>query len=440
MQTVLVLDSQAPSAALKLLEGLACIPVVVDDIARARHVLLNLHVDLWICDLTVGDLDFRQLHAEARIRNAPARILLTGTPITHLLASTLIKEKRADQFLPKPWKPLAIKHAVSTLLQQPYHPAAAGTGKTAELPPRHIITPRGVHLRVKPSAAPSPPAPPPAGGDEGRYRLDELVGQGGMGRVFRAHDRLLDMEVAVKLLNPEFSRDEQAIALLKEETRICLQLLHRHIVRIFNLERRQDLLLIIMEYVRGASLYTLLAQMPGGFPPEMVRQIVAILADTLGYAHHKGVLHKDITPGNVLLSDDGVLKLIDFGIADRMNRQHLVGDYLIGTPAYMSPEQLRGEPLDARTDVYSLGVLTHQMLTGRLPSLPEATVEVLAFQPHPPLEGLPDGVREVLEWALAFDPAGRCPSVEAFGDCFPEASRRDDADNPPSDVAARAGG
>ena len=424
MQTVLVLDSQAPSAAMKPLEGLSCIPVVVNDVARARHVLLNMAVDLWICDLTVEDLNFRQLHAESLTRNAAARILLTGTPVTQHLAAALIKEKRADQFLSKPWNALAVKRAVLNLLQVPREQSASDAGKASKAVQRQIITPRGMHLRVR-QAPPAVGTGLPPVSDEGRYRLDELLGEGGMGRVYRAHDRLLDMEVAVKLLNHEFARDETAIALLKDETRICLQLLHRHIVRLYNLERRQNLLLIIMEYVHGVSLYTYMSRMPGGMPPDLVLQIVSVIADALGYAHRKGVLHKDITPGNVLISNDGVLKLIDFGIADRMHRQRIITDYVIGTPTYMSPEQLRGDTLDARTDVYSLGVLTHHMLTGRLPSRPEPTVETLATQPHPPLEGMPEGVRGMLDSALAFDPAGRCPSVGDFLAGFREACRQD---------------
>ena len=436
MQIVLVLDSQAPSQAMKPLEGLRCIPVVVNDIARARHLLLNMVIDLWICDLGVEDLDFRQLHSECLTRNASARILLTGPPLSQHLANALIKEQRAEQFLAKPWNPLSVKRTILTLLQTPRPVAGSGAAPSAAPALRQIITPRGLHMRVKPATATGDPTAPPVI-DEGRYRLDELVGEGGVGRVYRAHDRLLEMEVAIKLLNHEFSRDETAIDLLKKEARISLQLLHRHIVRLYNLERRQNLLLIIMEYVPGVSLNTYMSRMPRGGQPDLVLQIVSVMVDALGYAHRKGVLHKDITPGNVLISDDGVLKLIDFGIADRMNRQRVIPDYVIGTPVYMSPEQLRGDALDARTDVYSLGVLTHQLLTGRLPSVPEASVEALAFQPHPPLEGFPERVRGILEWALAFDPSGRCPSVHNFFAGFREACRQDyDADLAPTEAQA----
>lgn len=419
-----MLDSQAPSQAIKPMEGLQCIPVVVNDIARARYVLLNMSIDLWICDLNLDDLDFRRLHSESMTRNAAARILLTGTPISQHLANTLIKENRGDQFIAKPWNVLAFKRAVNTLLQTPRSPDDPAAAPPAAPPPRRIITPSGMQLRIKPSMTANLSSTPPA--EEGRYQLDELIGEGGMGRVYRAYDRLLDMEVAVKLLNHEFSRDQEAINQLKEETRISLQLLHRHIVRFYNLEKRQNQFLIIMEYVPGVSLHKYMAQMPQGLVPlDLVLQIVGVMADALGYAHRKGVLHKDITPSNVLISEDGVLKLIDFGIADLMNRQRVIPDYVIGTPVYMSPEQLRGDELDARTDVYSLGVLTHQMMSGRLPNAPDPTVETLAFMPHPPLVGFPPRVGKVLEWALAFETAGRCPTVRDFNINFREACRQD---------------
>jgi predicted Ser/Thr protein kinase len=425
MQTILVLDNQTPSVATKALEGLNCILVVVNDVARARHVLLNMHVDLWICDLTVDELDYRKLRSESMMMNAPARILLTGPSVSHMHAATLIKQSLAHQFIAKPWPLLPMKNMIAALLhrEEPKtsdKPAPPAVIRNPEPGAKRLLhTGRSTHLQVKPRSSAQWAAAVIA--NEGRYRLDELLGEGGMGRIYRAYDQLLNMEVAVKLLNHDLARDEEAINSLKEETRLCLQLLHRHIVRIFNLEKRQNNFLIIMEYVKGSSLFQLLEQMPDGIPPEMVAQIVMVMADALGYAHRKGVLHKDITPGNVLIADDGVLKLIDFGIADRLNRQRKPGEYVIGTPVYMSPEQLRGDVLDVRADVYSFGVLTHQMLTHRLPSVANATVEDLAFHPHPPLLGLPEAVRETLETALAFDVDERWPTVTSFAITFADA-------------------
>ncbi len=428
MQTVVVIDNQEPHVATKALEGFSGLMIVVNDLDRARHALLNIRVDLWICDLTIDDLDFRKLHADALTINASARVLLTGPTVSQMLAAKLIREGMASQFIAKPWQPFAIKSLVNALLREP---AAASTA-TRKTPPSKPPQPgakrlviAGRHPAPRPRTTNRITLPVSDAGSEGRYRLDEMIGEGGMGRIYRAHDLLLDMEVAVKLLSHEFSRDEEAVGSLKEETRVCLQLLHRHIVRIFNLDKRKEIYFIIMEYVRGSSLYRLLEQSPQGVPPGMVVEIVQVMADALAYAHRKGVLHRDITPGNVLISEDGVLKLIDFGIAARINRQRMVSEYVVGTPVYMSPEQLRGDPLDARTDVYSFGVLVYQMLTRRLPNDPKATVEDLSFRPHPPLVGVPDAVRETLESATAFEVAARWPSVASFASAFADACRQD---------------
>ncbi|MDD5707190.1 MAG: serine/threonine-protein kinase, partial [Kiritimatiellae bacterium] len=399
----------------KVLEGMDCLVLAVGEVSKARHLLLNVSIDVWVCDLAAANLDFRALHAEALGRNPHMCILLTGPALTQPHAAALIKDKLANRFVPKAWPRLTIKHAMLEMLHQ-VDEAQPAAGGQAAVHAKHIETPSGPASDKKVHAPVSQKAVPLQLEDE-RYRLDEQLGEGGTGRVYRAFDQLLDMEVAVKLLNPELARDENAIQSLKAETRICLQLLHKHIVRLYNLERREDLFLIIMEFVRGCTLHQLIKQNET-LPPLMVLQIVTVITDALHYAHKHGVLHKDLTPGNVLISDDGLLKVIDFGIADMINRQRDDHDYVVGTPAYMSPEQLRGEALDVRTDVYSLGVLTYQILTGRLPSSPEATIEDLAFRPHPPLAGLPYPVLQVLELATALEPDRRWPSISRFGTAF----------------------
>ena len=256
----------------------------------------------------------------------------------------------------------------------------------------------------------------------GRYRIDEVIGEGGSGRVCRAYDLLLDMVVAIKFLNPDLVRDEESIAALKSETRICLQLVHKHIVRIYNLEKRGANFMLIMEYLKGTTLFPFLEQYPGGLPPDFVAQIVAVAADALGYAHSHGILHKDITPGNLFLTDDDVLKVIDFGIASNVTAQECDSDTVVGTPVYMSPEQLRGEILDCRTDIYSLGVLVHQLLTGRTVNAPDATIQDMAFRPRPPITDLPQKLADVISVATAFSPADRWESMEQFGAAFASAA------------------
>ncbi len=258
----------------------------------------------------------------------------------------------------------------------------------------------------------------------GRYRIDEVIGEGGAGRVCRAYDLLLDMVVAIKFLNPDLVRDEESIAALKSETRICLQLVHKHIVRIYNLEKRGANFMLIMEYLKGSTLFSFLQQYPDGLPLDFVTQIVAVATDALGYAHAHGILHKDITPGNIFLTDDDVLKVIDFGISSNVGAQDRDTDTIIGTPIYMSPEQLRGEILDCRTDIYSLGVLVHQLLTGRTVNAPDATIQDMAFRPRPPIEGLPQPLADVIACATAFSPADRWETMERFGAAFAAAAAK----------------
>ena len=256
----------------------------------------------------------------------------------------------------------------------------------------------------------------------GRYRIDEVIGEGGSGRVCRAYDLLLDMVVAIKFLNPDLVRDEESIAALKSETRICLQLVHKHIVRIYNLEKRGANFMLIMEYLKGSTLFSFLQQYPEGLPLDFVAQIVAVATDALGYAHSHGVLHKDITPGNIFLTDDDILKIIDFGIASNVGAQNRATDTIVGTPIYMSPEQLRGEILDCRTDIYSLGVLVHQLLSGRTVNAPDATIEDMAFRPRPPIMDLPRKLADVIAVATAFSPADRWETMERFGAAFAAAA------------------
>ena len=263
--------------------------------------------------------------------------------------------------------------------------------------------------------APRPPqAPQPVAAntlEEPRYRLDELLGEGGVGKVYLAHDLLLDTKVAVKILRPDFVRDTAVLQALKDEAKICMQLTHPNIVRFYDFGQRSGSYFLVMEYVQGQSLYELL-QIPQARQHEYVRNVTLALGSALSYAHAHGVLHNDITPGNILIGADGVVKLIDFGIASAAHQYREQAQFVFGTPSYMSPEQLRCDPvLDATTDVFALGVLLHQMLTGLLPQAEDATNEDLALRPRPEVTMVPTPLAAVLDRALAFDPADRWHSV-----------------------------
>lgn len=248
-----------------------------------------------------------------------------------------------------------------------------------------------------------------------RYSLEEVIGEGGSGRVFRAYDNVLEMEVAIKVLSPKLVKDKEAISSIKREVKISLHLTHKHILRIYNLEKSGDKFFIIMELLKGKTISALMEKSQAGLRTDFVVPVVQIVSDVLDYAHRHGVLHKDITPANIFLTDEGIVKVIDFGVATMMGAGNdSKDDTVIGTPIYMSPEQLRGEDLDGRTDIYSLGVVVCQMLTGRVVSTPGATIEDLAFSPHPPIQGLPPQITGVLEKATAFKREERYDTADEF--------------------------
>lgn len=243
-----------------------------------------------------------------------------------------------------------------------------------------------------------------------RYEILELLGEGGSGRVFRAFDNVLGMDVAIKILAPRLVRDAEALKSLKAEVRINLGLIHKHILRIYNLEKSGQNYLIIMELLKGKTVFELLKNAPQGFEQNFAVQLVSVAADAMGHAHRHGVLHLDLTPSNIFLTDDGIVKIIDFGIAKLMGVGSRSNDYLVGTPAYMSPEQLRGDALDGRSDIYTLGIVAGQLLTGRKPQSP----------PSPP-EGLPPAIASVLAKATAQEREERFGAIEDFAAALREA-------------------
>lgn len=249
-----------------------------------------------------------------------------------------------------------------------------------------------------------------------RYRLEEVLGEGGTGTVYRAHDTLLDMPVAVKVLGSRFTGDEIAISTLKEEARIAMQLSHRHIVRLHNLQKTAKNYFLVMEYVEGRTFRDVL-KVYGKLPMDTVRQVVQVCADALSYAHRHGVVHKDLKPANLMLAKDGVLKIIDFGVACLIHAQEK-SDTVVGTPVYMSPEQIGGETLDARTDIYALGVIAYQLLTGHTP-FPEMTVDLDLLAKGPgPLTDLDPLMRPVLEKATARRRDDRWETMSDFAQAF----------------------
>lgn len=200
--------------------------------------------------------------------------------------------------------------------------------------------------------------------------IDELVGSGGMGLVYRARQKRLDRTVALKILAPDVAGEPSFAERFEREARALARLSHPNIVTVYDFGETAGLYYFVMEYADGANLRSLMAD--GRLEPPKALAIVPKICDALQYAHDRGVVHRDIKPGNVLLTRDGEIKIADFGLAKLVKRDRDLtlthDDHVVGTPAYMAPEQIETPgSVDHRADIYSLGVVFYEMLTGELP-------------------------------------------------------------------------
>ncbi|HWH04377.1 MAG TPA: serine/threonine-protein kinase, partial [Gemmatimonadales bacterium] len=253
-----------------------------------------------------------------------------------------------------------------------------------------------------------------------RYRIEAVLGRGGMGTVYRGRDTELDETVAIKTLRPELVADDESRERFKDEIRLTRRITHRNVVRTHDFGESDGLWYITMEFVEGLTVRQLL-DARGTLGVESALAIGSQLAESLGVAHATGVIHRDIKPQNLLLDPEGVLKVMDFGVA-RLARgataRHTQAGLIVGTPAYMSPEQLTGEEVDARSDLYSAGVVLFELLTGRLP-LDGATVMALfakvlsedAPRPSSLVSGVPPALDELVAQLLAKRPEDRIESA-----------------------------
>jgi serine/threonine-protein kinase len=249
----------------------------------------------------------------------------------------------------------------------------------------------------------------------GRYELREVIGRGGMGVVYRAHDTVLEREVAVKVL-PAVLAEQQPEhgSRFEREARVAASLNHPRIVSIYDTGVEQGTRFIVMELVRGESLATIMRRQ-APLAPARAAEIARGVADALAAAHGAGLVHRDIKPANVMIGPDGEVKVLDFGIAKALDATALTRELaVLGSAAYMSPEQARGEPVDGRSDIYSLGCLLYAMLTGRAPFSGEVDAAILTQQlsarPRPPRElepAVPPSLEALVMEMLAKDPERR---------------------------------
>ena len=224
----------------------------------------------------------------------------------------------------------------------------------------------------------------------GRYEIDALAGEGGMARVYRAHDPEIGRVVAIKLLKDDVGIDEEYRARFLREARAAGAISHPNIVTIFDVGREAGTPYITMEYLEEESLADLFASKER-MPLKQVVKLGAQLARALDHAHHRGVVHRDIKPGNILLMENGQsVKITDFGIArldssDDMQKTH--AGTILGTPRYMSPEQATGQEVDGRSDLFSLGVILYEMLTGNKAfdsnNIPTLMLQIMRKDPTP---------------------------------------------------------
>ncbi len=210
-----------------------------------------------------------------------------------------------------------------------------------------------------------------------RYEIRALLGRGGMGEVYEAVDRQLDRTVALKVLRPELAADRRFLVRFRREARTSARLSHPGIVAVHDVGEDEGRAFIVMEYVPGRTLGQIVRD-EGAVAPARAARIGAAAADALAHAHDRGVVHRDVSPGNVMVTPDGEVKVLDFGIARAARGSARSGSPSAhGTVAYVAPEQARGEASDQRADVYALGAVLYELLTGRPPFEGATTVEVI---------------------------------------------------------------
>ena len=256
---------------------------------------------------------------------------------------------------------------------------------------------------------------------QGRYEIVKTIGFGGMADVYLAKDILLDRRVAVKVLREQFLHDKAQLAQFEREARSAARLIHPDIVNIFDVAQEGDLHYIVMEYVDGITLKTYLEQ-KGKLDVFTAVNIAAKLASALQHAHKHHIVHCDIKPQNILLGENLVPKIVDFGISRMVsNETRVFTASLVGSVHYISPEQAKGEPLTSQSDIYSLGVVLFEMLTGRVPFDGQTAVAVAMMhvnQNPPPLSAYVDNVpaklQTVVNKALAKNLADRYQTAEDF--------------------------
>ncbi|HET8523188.1 MAG TPA: protein kinase, partial [Thermomicrobiales bacterium] len=258
-----------------------------------------------------------------------------------------------------------------------------------------------------------------------RYRIDRLLGEGGMAEVYLGHDLVLQRPVAIKKLRPQYARDPSFRARFEREAQAAASFTHPNIIDIYDVGEERGTPYIVMEYVPGDDLAHIIAA-EGPFDPDDVAALIEQVAAALDYAHQRGVVHRDIKPQNIIVDDAGIAKVVDFGIAKGLGDSDLTeAGTGLGTVHYISPEQASGLMATPSSDTYSLGVIAYEMLTGQLPFDADTPVGIamqhISNVPTHPSDINPDVPRpagDVVMRTLDKNPTTRYPSAGAFAEAL----------------------
>lgn len=253
---------------------------------------------------------------------------------------------------------------------------------------------------------------------DGRYEIRELIGIGGMANVYRCYDTVDDREVAIKILKDEYLNNEEFIRRFKNESKAIAVLSHPNIVKVYDVSFGDMIQYIVMEYIDGITLKEYINQQGTLSWKETVHLITQILM-ALSHAHSKGVVHRDIKPQNMMLLSDGTIKVTDFGIARFSNSTRTMTEQAIGSVHYIAPEQAKGDITDGKTDIYSVGVMMYEMLTGKLPfdgdnavSVALMHLQVIPEAPRTLNPSIPEGIEEITLKAMQKQPMDRYQSAQ----------------------------
>src|SRR6056297_844852 len=234
---------------------------------------------------------------------------------------------------------------------------------------------------------------------DNRYEVKEKLGQGGFGAVYRAHDKRMDSEKALKVLPEAIVNDIEAMSDLRTEAKTMIALNHKHIIRVYDLHDEGKIQYIDIEYINGKTLTEIkLEHSNKQVPEEKVREYALQIADGLAYAHSNNIIHKDIKPQNVMVNSQGQVKIMDFGIAEtvRTSMSRIANSTSSGTLVYMSPEQIRGENLGKEADIYSFGAMLYELLKGHPPFYQGAIEHQIINEQPKPIEHISEKLNQIL--------------------------------------------